>query len=142
MVDKMKKFGLLSLVGLTLFATGCGCSKEKEKTEEKNGEAETVVNTAQDVVKDQTFEGLQMTNTSLTTTNGVSTLVTEVTNNTGADYYLNQFVITVKDSDGAVIETLPGYVGEVILNGETRVIHSSTDTDLSNANSIEYSVTK
>ncbi len=41
-----------------------------------------------------------------------------------------------------MITTIPGYVGDVIKNGETRTINSSIDIDLSNASSIEYSVKK
>lgn len=139
----MKRFGILGLVAVTLFATGCGCTKTETKEEGNNqSQEETIINTNEDVIKDQEFEGLKMTNTSLVIEAGVSTLVTEVSNNTGADYYLNQFVITVKDADGKVITTLPGYVGDVIHNGEVAVINSSIDIDLSNAASIEYSVTK
>lgn len=141
MVDKMKKFSLLGLVAIALFATGCGCSKD-EKEKENNGtvQSEPIINTSENVIKDQEFEGLKMSNTSLVVENGVSTLVSEVSNNTGADYYLNEFVITVKDVDGRVITTLPGYVGDVIRNGQTTIINSSIDVDLSNAASIEYSV--
>lgn len=138
----MKKLGLLGLVGLVLFTTGCGCDKKESVNKPENKEPETTINTNEGVITDQTFEGLKMTNTSLVMTNGMSTLVTEVTNNTGADYHLVEFVITVKDADGNVITTLPGYVGDVILNGETRVIDSTIDIDLSHAASIEYSVTK
>lgn len=142
MLKEIKKIGLIGLAGLTLFATGCGCTKGKEENEGKNTEPETVINTNEDVIKDQTFDGLQMTNTSLVTTDGISSLVTEVTNNTGSDYYLNEFTITVKNADGTVVATLPGYVGEVIRNGETKTINSSIDIDLSSATSIEYSVVK
>jgi len=138
----MKKLGLLGLIGITLFATGCGCDNKEGKKPVENKEPETTINTNEDVIKDQTFEGLTMTNTSLVVTNGMSNLVTEVTNNTGADYHLVEFVITVRDASGAVITTLPGYVGDVIRNGETRTIDSSIDIDLSNAASIEYSVTR
>lgn len=143
MVKEIKKIGLIGLVGVALFATGCGCSKDK-KTEEKetNKEPETTINTNEEVIKDQEFEGLKMTNTSLVTVGGVSTLVTEVSNNTGSDYYLNEFTITAKNADGKVLATLPGYVGDVIRNGETKVINSSIDIDLSSATSIEYSVVR
>lgn len=133
----MKKLGLIALVGMSLLATGCGCQKE-----EKTKEPEIIVNEEKEVIKDQQFEGLTMTNTSLVTTEGNSKLVTQVTNNTGSDYYLNEFKIIVKDAKGEVIATLPGYVGEVIPNGETRTIDSNTDKDLSKAKSIEYSVLK
>lgn len=136
----MKKIGILALAAFMLIATGCGCNKKEEVEETK--EPETIVNTEENVIKDQEFEGLTMTNTSLVVTDGISSLVTEVSNNTGADYYLNEFKIIVKDADGNEMTTLPGYVGEVIPNGETRTINSSIDIDLSKAASIEYSVDK
>lgn len=138
----MKKVAIVGLVAVTLFVTGCGCSKDKNNDKKTTKEPETVVNTAEDVIKDQEFEGLKMTNTSLVVEGGISTLITEVSNNTGSDYYLNQFKITVKDKDGNVITTLSGYVGAVIPNGKVRVINTSSDLDLSNADSIEYSVIK
>ncbi len=140
----MKRVLAIGLVGLTLLATGCGCSKKGEDGNSTNPEVNTgtVINTAEDVIKDQEFDGLQMRNTALTVTNGVSTLVTEVTNNTGADYDLVEFSIAVKAADGSIMYTLSGFVGDVIPNGETRVISSSVDIDLSGATSIEYSVIK
>ncbi len=130
---------LLAIFALTL-VTGCGCAKKDNKKD--NTKDDVKVNTEENVIKDQTFEGLTFTNTSLTTTNGVSTLITEVSNSTGSDYTLEEFTITIKNKDGEVITTIPGYVGDVIKNGETRTINSSIDIDLSNASSIEYSVKK
>ena len=132
--------GLLALLLVATLVTGCGCTKKDNKKD--NTKDDVKVNTEENVIKDQTFEGLTFTNTSLTTTNGVSTLITEVSNTTGTDYTLDEFTITIKNKDGEVITTIPGYVGDVIKNGETRTINSSIDIDLSNASSIEYSVKK
>ena len=131
---------LLALLLVATLVTGCGCTKKDNK--KNNAKDDVKVNTEENVIKDQTFEGLTFTNTSLTTTNGVSTLITEVSNSTGSDYTLEEFTITIKNKDGEVITTIPGYVGDVIKNGETRTINSSIDIDLSNASSIEYSVKK
>ena len=138
----MKKFAILGLVAITLFVTGCGCSKSKDNETETTKEPETVVNTAEDIIKNQEFEGLKMTNTSLVIENGISTFVTEVSNETGSDYYVDKFIVTVKDKDGNVLTMLSGYVGNFISDGETKVINIRSDIDLSNADSIEYSVTK
>ena len=139
----MKKILVFLMIGVVLIAGGCSCDKKEDKNKDKdNKEPEVTVNTADDVVKDQQFEGLQFANTSLTIVDGSSTLVTEVTNNTAANYELNQFIITAKDSDGTVLVTIPGYVGDVIVVGETRTIQSTIDVDLTNATSIEYSVEK
>ena len=131
---------LLALLLVVTLVTGCGCAKKDNKKD--NTKDDVKVNTEESVIKDQTFEGLTFTNTSLTTTNGVSTLITEVSNSTGSDYTLEEFTITIKNKAGEVITTIPGYVGDVIKNGETRTINSSIDIDLSNASSIEYSVKK
>lgn len=131
---------LLALLLVATLVTGCGCTKKDNK--KNNAKDDVKVNTEENVIKDQTFEGLTFTNTSLTTTNGVSTLITEVSNSTGSDYTLEEFTITIKNKDGEVITTIPGYVGDVIKNGETRTINSSIDIDLSSASSIEYSVKK
>ena len=131
---------LLALLLVATLVTGCGCTKKDNKKDSTKDDVK--VNTEENVIKDQTFEGLTFTNTSLTTTNGVSTLITEVSNSTGSDYTLEEFTITIKNKDGEVITTIPGYVGDVIKNGETRTINSSIDIDLSNASSIEYSVKK
>ena len=131
---------LLALLLVVTLVTGCGCTNKDNK--KNNAKDDVKVNTEENVIKDQTFEGLTFTNTSLTTTNGVSTLITEVSNSTGSDYTLEEFTITIKNKAGEVITTIPGYVGDVIKNGETRTINSSIDIDLSSASSIEYSVKK
>lgn len=80
----------------------------KEKNKEENNKQDTIVNTNEGVIKDQEVEGLKMTITSLIYENGISTLITEVSNNTGIDYNLNEFNITVKGANGNVITTLKG----------------------------------
>lgn len=132
----MKKTIIMSLaILLTVgIVTGCGC-KKKEKEEIK-------VNTNKDVIKDQEVDGIKMTNTSMVTTNGLTKLVTSVTNSTSTDYKLDKYIIIIKDKDGKEIVRIPGYVGDTIKAGETRTINSSVDIDLSNAGSIEYEVKK
>lgn len=145
----MKKKLLLFMAVLALFSTGCGKKNESETDNSTTGDQTTteqvqepVVVTDEEVIKDQVVDGLQLTNTSLVVNGGVTLLVTNVANNTGADYYLNEFRIHVKDEAGQIIADIPGYVGDVIPNGESRDINSSIDTDLSNAKSIEYVVDK
>ena len=119
----------------TLLLTGCGKKKEETKNDVKS-------NTEENVIKDQEVDGLKMTNTSLTITNGISTLVTEISNNTGSDYQLQQFDIIVKDKKGNILATIPGYVDETIKNGTTTTIDTSVDIDLMNATSVEYKIKK
>lgn len=133
----MVSFTVLLIVGLV---TGCGC-KKKEKVKVKVKE-EIKVNTNKDVIKNQEVDGIKMTNTSMVTTNGLTKLVTSVTNDTDKDYKLDEYMIIIKDKDGKEIVKIPGYVGDTIKAGETRTINSSVDIDLSNAASIEYEVKK
>ena len=136
----LKKLSFISLSLLVLFSTGCGCSKNEEEQKKEN--VESVINNNEDVIKDQHYEGLDIVNTSLVTENGVSTFITSITNNTGADYYVNELVITIKDADGNVIKTLPAYVGATLVSGQTRMVNVNIDADLSKAEKVEYSVTK
>lgn len=132
-MNKTLKIILISLMGLSLL-TGCGKKEEQEPP--------IKVNTNENVIKDQEVEGLRMTNTSLVYENGTTTLVTEVTNNTKEDYPVKRIKITVKDKEGNIITTLIGTIADTIKPGESRIIDSDTPIDLSEAESIEYSVIK
>ena len=135
-----KKIGIILVACLAMFATGCGCDKKEEKVEKK--EDEVKVNTSEDIVKDQVVEGLKLTNTSLSSQNGMATLVTEVSNDTGKDEYLLSFNVYIKDKDGNIIAENLGYVGEVIPNGTSRTITSSWDQELVGATAVEYSINR
>ena len=132
-MNKTLKIILISLMGLSLL-TGCGKKEEIEPP--------IKVNTNENVIKDQEVEGLTMTNTSLVYENGTTTLVTEVTNNTKEDYPVKRIKITVKDKEGNIITTLIGTIADTLKPGESRIIDSDTPIDLSEAESIEYSVIK
>lgn len=132
-MNKTLKIILISLIGLSLL-TGCGKKEEIEPP--------IKVNTNENVIKDQEVEGLKMTNTSLVYENGTTTLVTEVTNNTKEDYPVKRIKITVKDKEGNIITTLIGTIADTIKPGESRIIDSDTPIDLSEAESIEYSIVK
>ena len=129
------------LVCLTL-VTGCG--KDKSKNEDKKDDNKTTVevNNNEEVTKAQNIEGITITNTSLVYEDGISYLKATVTNNTGSDYELNEYKINVKDNNGNIIVTMPGYVGSVIKNGESKTVNTMISEDLSKAYSIEYEVIK
>ena len=140
-MKKVINITLMLLVCLTL-VTGCG--KDKSKNEDKKDDNKTTVevNNNEEVTKDQNIEGIMITNTSLVYEDGISYLKATVTNNTGSDYELNEYKINVKDSDGNIIVTMPGYIGSVLKNGESKTINTMISEDLSKAYSIEYEVVK
>ena len=140
-MKKIINITLMLLVCLTL-VTGCG--KDKSKNEDKKDDNKTTVevNNNEEVTKDQNIEGIMITNTSLVYEDGISYLKATVTNNTGSDYELNEYKINVKDNNGNIIATMPGYVGSVIKIGESKTINTMISEDLSKAYSIEYEVVK
>ena len=137
MKEKTIKISILLLMSIGLI-TGCSCSKK----EEEKKKPDIKVNTEENVVKDQEVEGIQMTNASMITEDGLTTFQTKVTNNTGSDYTLNEYNIIVKDKEGNIIKTIPGYVGSTIKVGETKELKSTTNADMSKAYSVEYEVIK
>ena len=127
----MKKIGLISLIGLTFFITGCGCQKEENKpiNNEENKEN-------QSVVEDQIFEGLEFVNVGAS--NGV--VKTIVINNTGVVYEGSKFSMKIMDSNGNVLAELTDEVKTKMETGTTQTIETKTNVDLTNAASIEYSI--
>ena len=138
-MKKVINISLMLLVCLTL-VTGCG--KNNNRDNNKDNKSDMKVNTNDEVIKDQNIDGLEITNTSLVYENGLSYFSATVTNNTGSDYELNEYRINVKDSEGNIIITIPGYVGSIIKNGESKNINSQVTEDLSKAASIEYEIVK
>lgn len=140
-MKKVISLSLMLLVCLTL-VTGCGKNNKKEENKKDDNKQTVEVNDNQEVIKDQNIDGIEITNTSLIYEDGISYLTATVTNNTGVDYELNEYKINVKDSDGNIIVTMPGYVGSILKNGESKNINTMISEDLSKAYSIEYEVVK
>ena len=140
-MKKIINITLMLLVCLTL-VTGCGKDKTKNDGKKEDNKTTVEVNNNEEVTKDQNIEGITITNTSLVYEDGISYLKATVTNKTGSDYKLNEYRINVKDNDGNIIVTMPGYVGSVLKNGEFKTINTTISEDLSKAYSIEYEVVK
>lgn len=131
----MKKIVILlsvTILGMVLI-TGCGKKEETVKNDATS-------NTNEGVIKDQTVEGLKFTKTSLVTENGMSTLVTLVSNEGTTTKTVKTFNIIIKDAKGNVLITMEGYVGGEVPANSSRTITSTTETDLSKATTVEYTV--
>ena len=140
-MKKIVNIALMLLMCMTL-VTGCGKDKTKNDDKKDDNNQTIEVNDNKEVIKDQNIDGIEITNTSLVYEGGISYLNATVTNNTGSDYELNEYRINVKDSDDNIIVTMPGYVGSVLKNGESKTINTMITEDLSKAASIEYEVVK
>lgn len=140
----MKNVLTILLIGVFLLNTGCGCTKKEDKLEEKKDtfveDQVSNVNKSSEVIDDQEKNGFKFTNTSLVYENGISTLVTEVTNEGSEAKYLGTFNIYVKDKDGNTIATLSGLVDDTIEPGASKTITASISINISDAYSIEYDV--
>ena len=127
----MKKVMILSLTTLFLLV-GCG---KKEEIKEPSKDIETNENE----ISDKVLDDFSFTNTSIVKENGVSTITTQVTNNSGEDKNIEQFKIIIKNKDGEVVKQTIGYIGGVIKSKETKTIITSIALDLSDVYDIEYS---
>jgi len=127
----MKKILVTITIVLSLgLITGCGCGKKIKENKNEN------------VIKDQTIDVFNFTNTSLKYENGTSVLETKVTNNSSETQYLKEFEIIVKNKDNSTIVVLIGYVGDKMDAKDSKIIRSSYGMDLTNAYSIEYKIKK
>ena len=129
----------ISLICLCLLLTGCfGKKKEETKKEEPK---KTVVK-SKNVIKDQTIDGIKISDVDLSVTDGASTYTAKVTNTTKKDIAVEDIDIIVKDKDGNQLVQLLGYVGGTIKPDDSKPITSSTDADLKKADSITYKINR
>ena len=117
-----------------------GFNKNKENKTPTDDGNNVIFNENENIVKDQELDGLKFTNTSLSYNEGMSVLITDVTNPTEEEYFLTEFKVIIKDEAGNVVTELPGYVGDSISPNETLTITSYSDINLTDAYSIEYEV--
>lgn len=117
-------------------------------------ENEPIINNNEGIVKNQEIDGLTFTQTSLISQDGETYLTTEIKNNNNTDYELEEIHIIIKDKDGnfvisyqnenaETVNYLVGYIGDVIVAGETKSIITTIDQVISNdAYNIEYKIIK
>lgn len=131
----MKKTIKISLIVLSIFLV-CGCSNDKK---EKSNEI--LNNTDENVIKDQTLEVFEFTNTKLTYKNGISILETTITNTGENTEYLKEFKIHFKKKEKEVV-VITGYVGSSLNPNEKKIIKSNTSINLMDVDSISYEIIK
>ncbi len=101
----------------------------------KKEESKKEAITAKEVIKDETFNGLNFTNTTLIKENGQYTLQMSVTNPSSKKIDLEEVNIVLKDKEGNEIVTLLGFIGDPMKPNETRTVTSSVSMDLSKVKS-------
>lgn len=139
----MKKILSLSLVLLLSLCliTGCGKKKTDGNPENTTQQGNVNVNTNDDVVGDKEVEVFKFENTSLVYDNGMSRLETKVTNTSDQEQTLSQFRIHVMKDD-VEIANLPGYIGNTLKPGESRILTTTYGDDLTVATLINYEIVR
>lgn len=144
----MKKLIIIGLTSL-LLVVGCGKKKEEDKENKPNTNEPTIDNptsiTNENMIKDQTIEVLQFTNTGLVYNGNMTTLTSQVTNTSDQVVELNTVMATInyKDEyDNDRVLEMEVYFGESLEPGETRSVYSNTDVDLRKSSNIEYRIVR
>ena len=89
----MKKIFILSMVIGTLFISGCSCTRKKDEGNNSGNDYATVI-TDDAVVGEQSVNGILFENTTFQVQNGFTTIVTKVTNRSGAPFMLENYQMT------------------------------------------------
>ena len=134
----MKRVLILSITIILMLSMTVGCGNKKDNIKDDN----VKVNTNEGITKDRKIGVFTFKNTSLVYENNTSKLMTLVTNTSENTEYLKEFKIHVKDESGNDIVVLPGYVGSSIDAKSSITISSSYASDLTDAASIEYEITR
>jgi len=127
---------ILIIILVVVFATGNDGDVAKG-SEEKNG---PVANTNAEIIKEFDLEGLKFSNISVITEGTTSFVTMDVTNPTGSVIKMESIDIMFKDKEGNEIATLLGYFGGEVPAGETRVISSQAEIDLTGAITREITI--
>ena len=98
---------------------------------------EVIANTNEEVIKEQTYEGLVINNISLIMKNGYSTFTADITNTNQTDSNIKDINIVLKDKTGNEVITLRGNIGQTLKPNEKRTITAVTKGNLKNVYSKE-----
>lgn len=145
----MKKLLTIGLASL-LLVVGCG-KKEEEKKDDKvvDNNGPTIENpeviTNEEMIKDQTVETLQFTNTGLVYDGSMTTLTSQVTNTSDLPVELTKVMATINYKDENDVDRvleMEVYFGESLEAGESRSVLSNIDVDLRKSTNIEYRIVR
>ena len=130
---------ILIIIGIVLISTlSQNTKKPKEELDQNQGSnQESYVEEIEDGIKinkstklneAKEIDGLQISNIQLTTEGGMTTLLADVTNNSGAKTPVKQIEITLVREDGSEIAKITGIINELEV-GATTQLNISTTSD-------------
>jgi len=88
-----------------------------------------------DIVKEETFENLKMSNITMITDNGYTTFTAEVTNTSEEVLNTENINIELRDEEGNIVVVLLGNIGTDFKPNETRVVSATAKGDFKNVSS-------
>lgn len=135
----MKKIVILSMVIGTLLMSGCSCTRKKDKDDEGN-ENNPIVITEDDVIGEQSVNGIMFENTTFQVQEGMTVIVTKITNRSGAPFMLENYQMTISDKDGKVLTILTSNINENLEVDAEKLIPTQFNLDLSTAAKVEYNI--
>lgn len=142
----MKKKLLFTFLAFGLIlTTACG-KKDNDKGKnnvENNGGNQTevkgpIANTENGVVSDKVIDGLKFTNISLIIDGSSSDFYADVINTNNEPVTVNSFQIVLKDAEGNIVTTLPGFIGATLQPNDSVTISTGVEMDLTNIKSVEF----
>ncbi len=143
---RSKALKIFSVTALSLLlATGCGCQKKKEqdnKQENQNNQPAIIDN--QILTQSGVVDGFQCELTGAVYDGSMTTMTFKVTNVTEQAQSLNEIDASVVYMDGDIERkaTLTFTIVETLEPGQSEVVSSSIDTNLSQTKSVQYTILK
>ena len=125
-IKKYKMFLIVFLIAIIALIIGLIISFSFDKEKIAKNEEGLTANTAENVIKEETYENLKFTNISLITENGYSTFTADVTNLSTETSDISDVNIVLQDKKGNEVITLRGNIGEPLKANETRTITATT----------------
>jgi len=145
------------LVAIVLIVViGCGIlvitniakkNKEKGATQSANTTAETneasekyvqvlddgtKLNDSEKLKKNKTMDGIELSNIQLTTKDGITNILCDITNKSNSDFKMQNVYVVLRDEQGNEIYKVPGIIEDIKV-GETKQFNTFITADFANA---------
>lgn len=134
----MKKGFIITLMFSTLFFSGCSCSL-KNNVKDDTTDDNIIKITNDEVVGEQNIEGIVLKNEIFQVQDGITTIVTKVTNTTDSDFMLKNYQMLIADENGQ-FTILDSEVNENISPNEEKYYTTTMEIDLSSSSKVNYSI--
>lgn len=134
----MKKGFIITLMFSILFFSGCSCSL-KNNVKDDATDDNIIKITDEEVVGEQNIEGIVLKNETFQVQDGITTIVTKVTNTTDSDFMLKNYQMLIADENGQ-FTILDSEVNENISPKDEKYYTTTMEIDLSSSSKVNYSI--